>query len=205
MVILIENPSSPQNSKKNDIFFTWNGYEENESTSSLLKIIESDEDYYKNKYLKWLYQVGEFRIKGKRIIDHLTFKDGLSYWWMSIFIEKDPWRDTSIMDVLRLMAFEKVLKQNKPSHVKIVTNNPILKNSIEILCKRLKIEFICEKETFKVCQLNNLYKRFYNFLPAFIRALHRFTIYFKKILIFQRSTKKELFSKNSIFFFFLLF
>jgi surface carbohydrate biosynthesis protein (TIGR04326 family) len=200
MLILWDSPNSLPINVNNDIIYTWDGYVENNYKFSLFKTIEANDNYYKNKYLQWIYKFGQFNIKGKKLIDHLTFNDSLSYWWMTIFVEKNPWKQNTINDAIRLLALENILKINKPSTLKLVSDNNKLRTSIKIICKKLGVKLICEKSNFKKTQSYSFYKKVYNFLPNFIRALLILFHYLKSRWNFRKSTKKELFSENAVFF-----
>jgi hypothetical protein len=63
---------------KGGLVYRWNGYEKAGSIHSLLRYVETHGDRLRAKYLALIHEVGERRIDGKRIIDHLALEDGLS-------------------------------------------------------------------------------------------------------------------------------
>ena len=124
--------------------YTWNGYKSKNSVLSLLQYVETHSERLRCKYLAWVHDLGESRIDGKRLIDHLAFDDGLSYWWMTLFVEKSPWKSPSIVDAIRLFALEEIIAQQKPRKLKLVSANQDLHEVLSDLCKSLDIS--CEWE-----------------------------------------------------------
>jgi len=111
-IVLWDRSSDP--SCHSESVYRWNGYVENDSVHSLLRYIETHGERLRSKYLAWIHDLGESQIDGKRIIDHLTFEDGLSYWWMALFVEQNPWKSLSIINAIRLMALEEIVVRNGP-------------------------------------------------------------------------------------------
>lgn len=77
-------------SEYSGLVYSWNGYAETAFVHSLFRYVESHDERLRRKYLAWIHNLGESRIDGKRLIDHLTLQDGLSYWWLTLFAEKIP-------------------------------------------------------------------------------------------------------------------
>ena len=106
-------------------YYLWNGYAETAAVHSLLRYVENHAERLRGKYLAWIHDLGESRIEGKRIIDHLAFLDGLSYWWMTLFVEKSFGKSLSMTDAIRLFALEDIVSDQKPGKLKLVSANSI--------------------------------------------------------------------------------
>ena len=58
------------------------------SIISITQLVEDNSEYYKSKYLSLIYELGELRIDGKKVIEHHKIKSGFSYWWSTLLVEK---------------------------------------------------------------------------------------------------------------------
>lgn len=88
----------------------WRSYDTGGSNNviSIPKMVEDNAESLRTQYLKWIYKLGEKKIKGKRIVDHLEIRPGLSYWWMTLLAEKFNYaKSPQIDDAIKLLAFEK--------------------------------------------------------------------------------------------------
>ena len=150
--------------------YRWNGYAEKNFVYSLLLYVETHGERLRRKYLSWIHELGESRFDGKRLIDHLAFEDGLSYWWLTLFVEQSPWKQPAIIDAIRLMALEEIIVQQKPSMLRLVSTNQSLHETIRDLCQRLEIDYEWEKrsvEKHSPMSVRNLYQA----LPQPVQAL----------------------------------
>lgn len=181
----------------NGIVYTWNGYIETEQIFSLFRYIEKNDHVFKKAYLEWIHELGEYRIADKRVIDHLVFKDGFSYWWMTNFVEKDAWKQPVIMDVLRLLALADILRQNRYIHLRLVTGNKSLRIAIASLCQSLKIQFeaVSDKVENKRISLN-----WYANVPVFIRSGLSMMRFLAERWRFRKTAPSQCYGKNAIFF-----
>jgi len=150
------------------VVYRWKGYAEEDGSYSLLRYVENNAERFRAKYLSWVHELGETMIRGKRLIDHLALGDGLSYWWLTLFVEKSPFK-SPISDALRLMALEEILLKQRPIKVLLVSDNKFLHECIDLLCKNLHIPYRFKK----LPSLNTRkdLRWFYYLLPYAIRAL----------------------------------
>ena len=164
-IILVD--SLDTSSIENTMIYTWNGYEEKEGIYSLLKYIEQNSERLRKMYLSWIHDLGETKINNKSVIEHLIYKNGLSYWWMTLFVEKSIYK-SPISSAIRLLAFEDILRLRKPDRVKLVSSNKILHKTIKELCKKMNIPFDAQ-----LTRIDNKYtiRTFYNHLPFVVRAV----------------------------------
>ncbi len=79
------DPDSPEPEEQ---LYHWNDHEETDSVHSLPVYVEKHSNRLRDKYLAWIHDLGESQISGKRLIDHLALEEGLSYWWMTLLVEK---------------------------------------------------------------------------------------------------------------------
>jgi len=140
-----DSPEHPPTTCDGELLYTWNGYVESGNILSLFKFIEKNDDLIRSKYLAWVYELGAFEIKGKKIVDYFTFEDGFSYWWMTLFVEKSPWTQPSIIDAIRLFALNEIINKEKPKTIKLVSPNPSLNLVIKNLCKELGVVYSWQK------------------------------------------------------------
>lgn len=111
--------------------------------------------------------MGELKVSDKRVIDHLMFKDGLSYWWMMPFFEQSFYT-IPLSIFLRLLAMEEILLQNKYTVFRLVSSNKQLHIILSALCKNLAIKYgwrKCKKKAEKFDR-----KAAYKVLPMSIQA-----------------------------------
>lgn len=125
--------------------YTWNGYLEEDSIHSVFRYVEAHGERLRRKYVAWVHDLGESRIRAKRLIDHLALKDGLSYWWMTVFAEKSPWKSPSVIDAIRLLALEEIIAKQQPEKLRLVSANPTLHQAVSDLCKNLGIDYDWER------------------------------------------------------------
>ncbi len=122
------------------LVYTWNGYRETGSVHSLFQYVESNDKRLRRKYLAWIHDLGESRIHGKRLIDHLALEGGLSYWWMTLLVEKSSYK-SPIADGIRLLALEEILIKLRPSKICLVSSNQTLNQVLCFLCQKLGLEY----------------------------------------------------------------
>lgn len=121
--------------------YTWNGYVEKDSVFSILKYVDTHSERLRSEYLAWIYELGESEIHGKRLIDLLVIEEGLSYWWMTSLVEKNPWRSPVIIDAIRIFALEEIIIEQGPVTLKLVSANKKLHKILFNLCKKLNVSY----------------------------------------------------------------
>ena len=159
-----------------DLVYRWNGYAETDSVHSLLRYVETHGERLRRKYVAWVHDLGESRIDGQRLVDGLALKDGLSYWWMTLFVEKSPWKTPSIMDAIRLLALEEIVVQEKPRRFRLVSASRNLHEVLRGLCQSLEIAYEWQRPTDRPQRPLNL-RRLYHALPASMQAWLQFGRY----------------------------
>jgi surface carbohydrate biosynthesis protein (TIGR04326 family) len=151
--------------------YRWNGYLENESSRSLLRYIDTDGERLRRKYVKWIHDLGEYRIAGKSIIDHLAFDDiGFSYWWMTLFVEQSPWKSPSLAKVIRLLALEEIILAERPAIVRVVGAESDVDEVLRAFCRSSDISYE-SLDAHDDAQAESIVRRVYHSLPHSVRAL----------------------------------
>lgn len=73
---------------------------------SIPQLIEENADVLRASYLAWVYDLGEMRINGIRLVDNLQIRAGFSYWWMTLLVEKCNYSKSPLIDdAIRMLAF----------------------------------------------------------------------------------------------------
>lgn len=180
--------------------YLWNGYSEGNSTHSLLRYVETHGERLRCKYLAWIHDLGESKINGKRLIDHLALEDGLSYWWMTLFVEKSPWKSPSIIDALRLLALEEIIVQKKPKRLCLVSSNQNLHISLRDLCQCQNVAYEWKRLPRKSLWQHDIRSSF-RLLPKSIQAFASLIRYLYIRWPFRQQDKSGWVSgENSLFF-----
>ncbi len=138
-VILWDGPDAPP-AMDGGFICTWNRHPESRELS-LLDYVEQNGERLRQMFLTWSDGLGSIKVSGKSLIDHLSLGDGLSYWWMTPFVEKSPWKSPWIKDVLRLFALEEILASRKPKKLVFVGRNDRLQIVLGRLCQIEGMEF----------------------------------------------------------------
>lgn len=120
----------------------WQSYACAPSGTSVPRYLEDHAERLRSRYLAFIYDLGECRIDGKRIVEHLDLGDGFSFWWMTQLSEKSPFKSPRIYSCLRLMALEEILLEKKPSELTLDSLDRSLAEAIRRLCRNLQINFI---------------------------------------------------------------
>ena len=152
------------------VVYCWNGYVESDGIHSILQYVETHSERLRRKYLEWIHDLGEATIGGRRVVDHLARADGFSYWWMTLLVEKSPWKTPSIVDAISLMALEDIVVERRPAVVRLVSASVRLRQVVSGLCQNLKIRFEQRAPTDPPPRSSTL-KSFYRGLPQPLQAL----------------------------------
>lgn len=148
-----------------------------ETERSIPQLVEENAVELRSKYLSFIYDLGEIKNSGKRIIDELEISENFSFWWMTLLVEKCNYsKSPQIDNIIKLMAFEKWLDGENFSTIKIATNNQQLANSIKILADQSDVTFEWIKLPLKK-STENIIRRIYNGLPDIIKAPIMFSYY----------------------------
>jgi len=164
-----------EDSKPNDNSYEvilWNSYKSSESDEfiSIPKFVEENSDYLKSKYLSLIYELGEAKINGKRVIDHLIIRQNFSYWWMTLLVEKCNFiKSPQIDNIIKIMALELLLKEKSCHKIKIVSTNEDLAMSVSYLTNALQIDFEWERIQ-NIKPKRSLIKKAFHMLPNAIQS-----------------------------------
>jgi surface carbohydrate biosynthesis protein (TIGR04326 family) len=109
---------------------------------SIPGLVEENADTLKARYLAWVYELGETRIQGRRLVNHLELRPGFSYWWMSLFVEKCNYsKSPQIEDAIRLMAFADWAADHPASDITLTSANKSLAESMRLWCVKTGVPF----------------------------------------------------------------
>lgn len=122
------------------IVYRWDGYDEAGGVRSLLRCAESNADSLRARLLSWAHDAGQFRVGGKRIVEHLSFEAGFSYWWMTPIAERDLYGFPT-SDLIRLLALSDILEERRPACFRLVSARPELDACCRDLASRLGIAY----------------------------------------------------------------
>jgi surface carbohydrate biosynthesis protein (TIGR04326 family) len=147
----------------------WRSYCHGDSISSIPRYVEDNGNRLRMRYLEFIHDLGEYLIKGKRVVDHLNIGDGFSLWWMTLLAEKSPFKSPRIYTCLRLLALEEILIAIRPAELALVSADTALAQAIRRLCRNLNIGFF-DRRTSTSKQMNRL-RRAYDALPYPVKGL----------------------------------
>jgi surface carbohydrate biosynthesis protein (TIGR04326 family) len=119
----------------------WQSYARGERLDSVPRYLEAHAQRLRAKYLQFIHDLGEHRIAGKRVIDHLDAGDGFSFWWMTQLAEKSPFKSRRMYDCLRLLALEELLADISPCEVTLASADSTLAQAMRRLCDNLGLKF----------------------------------------------------------------
>lgn len=157
---------------------------------SVPKLVEEHADTFKARYLAWIHELGETRIDGKRLIDHLELRPGFSYWWMTSLAQRFNVSGISQIDnAIKAFALEGLIAKRKPMSIILVSSNGKIASTLQSLCKNsgLRFEWTLTKPPGKPKPIARL---IYDSLPAPMRALIYFFWYLFKSLPLLRTKQK---------------
>lgn len=103
---------------------------------SIPRLVEENAEVLRKRYLAWIYELGEQKIKGKSITDHLVLRPGFSYWWMTLLAEKSTFKTPRIFDAVRFLALENVLLKRKPERIIINSSDKAIIETFQSWCKK---------------------------------------------------------------------
>jgi surface carbohydrate biosynthesis protein (TIGR04326 family) len=181
------------------VVYSWNGYTENDSIRSVMRYVETHGDRLRHKYLAWVHYLGECEINNQRLIDQLSIEEGLSYWWMTLFVEKSIYK-SPITDAIRLLALEEIILNQRPDKFRLISSNQDLHETVRDLCKSLSIKYewikISDKSKLKY-DLKNIYSK----LPHIVRAIISLIRYVGEGWTWRRAEKSRWFGGDQSLFF----
>ncbi len=164
----------------------WSSFGENDDSSviSIPKLVEEQADALRARYLAWIYELGETRLKGKRLVDHLELRAGFSFWWMTSLAQKFNASGTSqINNAIKAFVLEMLVLEYKPISIVLVSSNDKVASTLQSFCQKLKLRFRWDvvKSTEKP---KSFVRRIYDSLPCPMRAIISFSLYLFKSLSF---------------------
>lgn len=149
----------------------WRRYGECGSQSySIPRLVEEQADSLRERYLAWIYDLGESHIEDKRLIDHLKLRPGFSYWWMTLIAEKsNTYKSNYIINCFKLFVLEELITGRPVSEIILVSGNRALAQTFRLWCNDIGLLFnwrVLEEET----EQTSWIKRAYRLLPQPVQA-----------------------------------
>ncbi len=151
--------------------------------SSIQDYLNKHKKRIREKYLSFIFKLSEKEINGKSLSEFYKVDDFHNLWRMSLIYEKCPVKSIRIVDCLKLICLEEILKANKTTHLSLYTDDIILNNSIRDLCSNMNVNFSSKKNNIKKLILNYIY------FPHFLRAIYFIIKYTIKNLSFNTKNK----------------
>ena len=144
---------------------------------SLPKLVDANKEKIKNKYLEYIFNLGESRINGKPLVNFLEIRPNFSYWWMTLLSEKcNAIKSPQIDDAIKLLTFEDWLNSKQYKKIILKSSNKELAEAFTILSNNLGLEFGWEKVKKINSEKKSFIKFIYHILPTPLKALIWFSV-----------------------------
>ena len=150
----------------------WRSYDtgDRDDVVSIPRFVEDQADCLRARYLAWVYELGEARVGGKRIIDHLELRPGFSYWWMTLFSEKCGFaKSPQIDEAIRLMAFDEWARKHNICAICFKSTNKALAECLRSWCALTAARFDWQAAPNPKAGWSRS-RRMFNGLPAMLQA-----------------------------------
>ena len=135
---------------------------------SIPTLIEANAESLRARYLAWVYQLGEFRINGIRLVDHLRVRSGFSYWWLSLIAEKCNFsKSPHITDAIRLFAFSDWADLKALESLTLVSSSKPLALCLQDWCQSRGIRYNWQRLPTRMAEGSLARRTFYRLPPAF--------------------------------------
>jgi len=154
----------------------WSDYPYSSSSDfiSIPELVEKQAQTLRARYLNWIFQLGEIKIKGKKVVEHMIVRPGLSYWWMTLMSQKfNASENSQINNAIKALVLEQVVSEYQPVEIFFISKNRKLIKTFKLFTKKLDIRFKWElvrdrsKNKFRLSGI-------YEILPYPIKALITF-------------------------------
>jgi len=122
----------------------WRSYGEESCPEavSIPQLVEENADSLRARYLAWIYELGEVKVQGRRLVDFLEIRPGFSYWWMTPIVEKCNFsKSPHITDAIRLMALGDWADGKAFSEIVLVSENRPLSKCVDSWASQKGIKF----------------------------------------------------------------
>jgi len=127
-----------------DVTVLWNsfGVGDKPGVLSLPRMVEERADDLRKRFLAFIFDLGETRLNGKRLVDDLELRPGFSYWWMtSIAYKANAFSSPFISDVVKLLALEGIISSRPVNGVTLVSSNGNLSRILMSFCRDAGLSF----------------------------------------------------------------
>lgn len=141
----------------------------NSSTVSIPEFVDLHADEIRARYLAWIHDLGETRIDGVRVTDHLQIRPGLSYWWMTSVAQKFNVSGVSGIDnAIKALGLEKLVDERGSKFIVLVTGKKSLETIVQHFCRSKGIGY--EFRQAGVDRKSRTRRRLFQLLPQSWRA-----------------------------------
>jgi surface carbohydrate biosynthesis protein (TIGR04326 family) len=171
--------NKPHLAHEGDNIYIWDGGCSNIDLCSVLDYVEANSVSLREKYLKFVHELGLYEINGKPIVEHLSCYHGYNLWWMSNIAVKSHINSPNITDCIKLFALEEMLKLNKATSLVVYgynKNSPVFE-AIRSLCNNLNISYTYKDIGKK--KRNKLLDYVRRFRPEWLSVLRYLFLYLK--------------------------
>lgn len=183
--------------------FLWRSFDESavHGSQSIPNILEKQSEYWREKFLALIYEIGEKKTGSKTVVDQLEIEEGFSYWWLSLVAQKDIIQySIHLYDILKLLVVEDQLRSKGPeiSSIHIKSDNMRLVSVLGDWAIRHSYTFSVER-----LPRQHIIQRFSSFLPMWLMIFLKGIVILFKFSIQRISLRPAKIScySNSITFF----
>lgn len=140
-ILVWDMPGTPPAGDWIAVCWRGNANSNDSETTYLSALVEQHAAFIRARYLAWIYELGETEIDGKSLVDHLELRPGLSFWWMTLLVEKSYAKSTRLYDIARLFALEKFSLENATRGIELATGDRELADVIHRWCENTGMHF----------------------------------------------------------------
>lgn len=151
----------------------WNSFGEGDKPGvlSLPSMVEEQADDLRKRFLAFIFELGEARVNGKRLVDDLELRPGFSYWWMtSIVYKANAFSSPFISDVVKLLALEGVIRNRQVNAVILASSNKNLGRILTSFCSDAGLSFEWRRSA-RLDITGSWAQRLYRTLPYPVRSV----------------------------------
>ena len=114
---------------------------QSESVHSIPLQVEEQAGALRARFLAWLFELGESVIDGRRLVDHLELRPGLSFWWMTLLSEKSYAKSSRLNDAVKFLALESIEGIRSCGKVILASGDATLARTFRLWCRRSQTDF----------------------------------------------------------------